>query len=77
MPTYKFEQFNVEIKDPTISNYSPRYTIGSEFGSVTITLETANAKLYGVQLDGFPNTDNWTDKDVEDWVLEDLKKYEA
>ncbi len=40
MATYKFDQFNVEIVDPTVT---PSINI-------SVTLETADAKLYGVNL---------------------------
>lgn len=40
MATYKFDQFNVEIVDPTVTP-----TI-----NISVTLETADAKLYGVNL---------------------------
>jgi len=40
MATYKFNQFNVEIVDPTVTP-----TI-----NISVTLETADAKLYGVNL---------------------------
>ena len=40
MAIYKFDQFNVEIVDPTVT---PSINI-------SVTLETSDAKLYGVNL---------------------------
>lgn len=56
MNKYRFDQFNVELVDPIVSIL--RNTIGIDLTqglvSVTITLETANAKLYGVRLEDMP-----------------------
>lgn len=50
--TYKFEQFNTEIIDPTViaDMDTIMLNVTNTTISVKVTLETANAKLYGVQL---------------------------
>lgn len=72
---YKFEQFNVEIKNPTVTVKSVNDNIESKKCSVTTLLTTDTAK-FGVQLDGFTYTDTWEDADIISWVdtkLQDFK----
>jgi hypothetical protein len=52
MATYKFPQFNSELVDPTITvdaNSIKVHALRNEI-TLNVTLETANAKLYGVEL---------------------------
>jgi hypothetical protein len=50
--TYKFEQFNTEITDPTVTALVNTIRVQPEFNTiaVSIDLETENSKLYGVEL---------------------------
>ena len=68
--TYKFEQFQVEITDPVVT--ADINTIGIQPDamqiSVSITLETANALLYGVLLDEI-NVDNLNYESYENLML--------
>jgi len=70
MATYKFEQFKVEIIDPVVT--ADINTIGIQPDamqiSVSITLETANALLYGVLLDEI-NVDNLNYESYENLML--------
>lgn len=74
--TYKFEQFKVEITNPTIEVKLVNDNIIDKVCSVEILLTTDTAK-FGVQLDGFTYVDTWEDADVLNWVSEELKKYEV
>jgi hypothetical protein len=74
--TYKFEQFNVEITNPTTEVKLVNDNIVDKVCSVEILLTTDTAK-FGVQLDGFTYADTWEDADVLNWVTEELKKYEV
>jgi len=74
--TYKFEQFNVEITNPTTEVKLVNDNIIDKVCSVEILLTTDTAK-FGVQLDGFTYADTWEDADVLNWVNEELKKYEV
>ena len=74
--TYKFEQFNVEITNPTTQVKLVNDNIIDKVCSVEILLTTDSAK-FGVQLDGFTYADTWEDADVLNWVNEELKKYEV
>jgi len=74
--TYKFEQFNVEITNPTTEVKLVNDNIIDKVCSVEILLTTDTAK-FGVQLDGFTYADTWEDADVLNWVTEELKKYEV
>jgi len=76
MATYKFEQFNVEITNPTTKIKLVNDNIIDKVCSVEILLTTDTAK-FGVQLDGFTYADTWEDADVLNWVNEELKKYEV
>ena len=76
MATYKFEQFKVEITNPTTEVKLVNDNIIDKVCSVEILLTTDTAK-FGVQLDGFIYVDTWEDADVLNWVNEELKKYEV
>lgn len=74
--TYKFEQFNVEIVNPTIEVLSVSDNIKQKTCAVSIQLTTDSAK-FGVDLNGFTYLDTWEDADIENWVLNvELPKYE-
>lgn len=47
--------------------------VGNEM--VVVVLSTANAKLYGVTFDGFPNSEYWADEEVLAWANEQLEGY--
>jgi len=58
MATYNFPQFNTEIVSPTITvdaNSISVHALRNEI-SLSVTLETENAKLYGVKLRNIPVT---------------------
>ena len=76
MATYKFNQFKVEITNPTTEVKLVNDNIIDKVCSVEILLTTDSAK-FGVQLDGFTYADTWEDADVLNWVTEELKKYEV
>ena len=76
MATYKFEQFKVEITNPTTEVKLVNDNIIDKVCSVEILLTTDTAK-FGVQLDGFTYADTWEDADVLNWVAQELKKYEV
>ena len=76
MATYKFEQFKVEITNPTTQVKLVNDNITDKVCSVEILLTTDSAK-FGVQLDGFTYAETWEDADVLNWVNEELKKYEV
>jgi len=73
---YKFENWNVEIIDPTVEVVNVIDSINLKSCSVAIKLVTENA-IFGVTLDGFTYEENWTDQEVRDWVEIELKKYEV
>ena len=74
---YKFEQFKVEIENPTIT--IDLDTIGdkaiSKTLSVDILLTTENAS-YGDRAIDMPYTDTWEDSEVEGMVLVWLTQFE-
>lgn len=75
--TYKFEQFKVEIENPTIEVNLD--SIGdkalSKQLSVDITLTTDSAK-FGVRAEDMPYTDTWEDSDIEGMVNNWLTQFE-
>ena len=76
MAKYKFEQFKVEITNPTTEVKLVNDNIIDKVCSVEILLTTDTAK-FGVQLDGFTYADTWEDADVINWVTLALVKYEV
>lgn len=74
--TYKFNQFNVEIVNPTIEIIAVNDLLNSKTCNVDILLTTDSAK-FGVSLQGFTYVDSWEDADIENWVVNvELPKYE-
>ena len=72
--TYIFEQFKTEITNPTINIVAVNDSITSKTCNIEIVLSTESAK-FGVVLNGFSYTSTWEDKDVLNWVNEELNKY--
>lgn len=77
MSIYRFEQFNVDLTDPTMELVKATYAIGETLGSVEVVLATADARLYGVVFEGFPNGDDWGDDDVIAWAESELEKHKV
>jgi hypothetical protein len=72
--TYKFEQFNVEIVNPTIEVITIHDTIAQRTCSVDVLLTTESAN-FGVTLSGFTYENDWNDEEVEIWTMVELSKY--
>ena len=69
MATYNFPQFNTEIKDPTVT---PSINI-------SVTLETADTKLYGVNLTDIRLEDLSAEsqQDILNSIAQNLQNYEV
>jgi len=72
---YKFEQFNVEIDNPTVAvdlNTIQDKAI-DKLLSVNITLETETA-TFGITAEDMPYVDTWEDSEVQgmvnDWLIQ-------
>jgi len=78
---YKFEQFNVEIENPTITVDPTRIKVDvvNNTISLSLTLETANAKLYGVELEGIPvsNLNYEGETNLIERALQGLEQYKV
>jgi len=79
MATYKFEQFNTEIINPTITVDVNAIQVHAERGTISlvVTLETSNSKVYGVELKDIP-VSNLSYEGLENLMtraLEGLEKY--
>lgn len=75
--TYKFEQFKVEISNPTISvnlNTIQDKAI-DQLLSVNVVLTTDSA-TFGVNATDMPYSDTWEDSEVEGMVVKWLKQFE-
>jgi hypothetical protein len=72
----KFNQFNVEIDNPTVVVLAVADNLKEKECSVSILLTTETAK-FGLTLDGFTYSDTWEDSDVYAWVGNELTKYEV
>ena len=73
--TYKFEQFKTEITNPTIEVVHVTDNLQAKTCSVDIILSTDTAK-FGISLNGFEYLSTWEDKDINNWVSLELKKFE-
>ena len=73
---YKFEQFNVEIINPTIEVVNVIDNINTKTCNVDVLLTTDSAQ-FGVTLNGFTYSLTWDDQEVIDWVTIELEKYEV
>lgn len=78
MATYRFEQFNVDVVDPTIE--VNRETIVTNDVTKTIdcdiVLITPNGSRFGVRLDAMPrNGQGWDDSDLETMIGIKLQEY--
>ena len=74
--TYKFEQFKVEIVNPTISinlNTISDKALDKLLG-VDVLLTTTSAE-FGVRAENMPYTDTWDDADIPDMVNVWLAQY--
>jgi hypothetical protein len=81
MATYKFPQFNAEIVDPTVTvdaNSISVHALRNEI-SLNVTLETTNAKLYGVLLENIQadNLNYEGEANLMEKALEGLNKYKV
>lgn len=78
---YKFPQFNTEIENPTVTIDPTRIQVDAVNSTITlsVTLETANAKLYGVELTDIPVTNlNYEGhENLMERAMEGLSKYEV
>jgi hypothetical protein len=76
MATYKFEQFNVEITNPTVEVVNVADAINQKTCSVDVVLTTDTA-TFGVNLQGFTYAETWKDEEIILWVNDvELPKYE-
>ena len=77
MATYKFEQFNVEIVNPTVTVTTVTDNIIDKVCNATVILTTAST-IFGVEFNGYSYTEDWNDQDIIDWVNNvELPKYEV
>ena len=77
MATYKFEQFNVEIINPTVTVTIVTDDIINRVCSASVLLTTAST-IFGVDFYGYTYTSDWNDQDIINWVNNvELPKYEV
>ena len=71
---YKFENWNVEIVNPTVEVVNVIDNINTKTCNVDVLLITDSAK-FGVTLNGFTYSETWDDAEVIDWVGTELQNY--
>lgn len=71
-----FEQFRLQIENPTITIVKINDNIQEKTCDVDIELHTEAASL-GVTLSGFTYSDTWEDMHIESWVAVKIKEYEV
>jgi hypothetical protein len=74
---YKFEQFNIEIENPTvkIDLKTIRDNAIDKLLSVDVIL-TVNGLRFGVTAENMAYVDSWEDSEIEAMVVEWLTQYE-
>jgi len=74
---YKFEQFNIEIENPTveIDLKTIRDNAIDKLLSVDVIL-TVNGLRFGVTAENMAYVDSWEDSEIEVMVVEWLKQFE-
>jgi hypothetical protein len=76
MKKYRFENFNVELVNPTIEKVGNNgFANGDEFVTVWANLYTGGATLYRVELGQMENFDGWGDEDVMDFAVAQLETF--
>lgn len=73
MATYKFNQFQASITNPTTTIVGVHDSM-NESCSVDIKLVAGSTEL-GVTLDGFTYNETWEDSDINSWVASELQNY--
>jgi hypothetical protein len=74
----KFEQFKTVITDPVIT-FDPTKVVDNTVEkelSLSINLETDNAKMYGVFIDKIKYNDTWEDSDLMGLLMVRFKDFE-
>jgi hypothetical protein len=74
--TYKFPNHKAELIDPIIEKIRSSFEIGDEYVSVSAVLNSNGNKLFWVDLGQMPNTEAWTDEDLQNFAANALKEYE-
>ena len=72
--TYKFDQFEAAISNPSVSVTSVHDHMNSTC-TVDIKLTSGNTEL-GVSLTGFTYSGTWEDSDINSFVTTKLTEYE-
>ena len=76
--TYQFDQFNVSIVNPSVEVVGIYDKLDVCGVDIVLSLGSVNNKSvsFGVRLDGFTYTGDWTREEVDAWVEQELIKYE-
>jgi len=71
-----FEQFRIQIENPTINIVKVNDNLQTKTCDVDIELHTPTASL-GVTLSGFTYLDTWEYMHIESWVALKITEYEV
>jgi hypothetical protein len=77
MATYKFQNHNSLLIDPIIESVKSSFSIGDETVSVSAVLNSNGSKLFWVDLGQMPNTDTWTDEDLQAFAESQLETFKV
>jgi hypothetical protein len=73
---YKFENYNIEIVDPTIVRLQYSGEHGSNAMHVVATLQTPDGSRFGgIDLGVFEYGETYEDADVMAWAIAELENY--
>ena len=74
---YKFENFNVELVNPTIERVTALYILDGDGVQVCATLNANENKLFNVYLGDMENTEDWSDEDVMTFAIKQLETFKV
>lgn len=73
---YKFDNYNIEIIDPTIVRLQYTGEHGSQSMQVAATLQTPDGSRFGgIDLGVFVYSEPFTDTQIMAWALAELENY--
>jgi len=72
---YRFENFNVELVNPTIEELTASYSLDGLTVQISATLNANDNKLFNVSLGNMENTEDWNDAEVMAFATAQLETF--
>lgn len=74
---YRFENFNVELVNPTIEELTASYSLDGLTVQINATLNANENKLFNVYLGDMENTEDWNDAEVMAFATTQLETFKV